>query len=76
MSSLPPSNPPSRRRIPVWRTPILLGCLTLFGLLCALLGSGIWNVFSWIAMAIPLLFGAGFWVFPRNKTRAPQHHRE
>jgi hypothetical protein len=27
-------------------------------------------------MAIPLLVGAGFWVFPRNKTRTVQHRRQ
>ncbi|WP_246806607.1 hypothetical protein [Neopusillimonas maritima] len=76
MSSQPLSSTQPRPRVHVWRTPVLLGILTCFGLLSALLGSGIWNVFSWIAMAIPLLVGAGFWIFPRNKTRTVQHRRQ
>lgn len=46
----------SRNKAPaIWRMPILLGALTLFGLLAALLGTGIWHVLSWIAIAAPLL---------------------
>jgi hypothetical protein len=41
----------------VWKYPILLGALTIFGLLAALIGTGIWHVFSWIALAIPLGVG-------------------
>lgn len=58
-----------RRRVNVWRAPTILGLLTCFGLLSALLGSGIWNAFSWVALAIPLFVAIAFWVFPRNKTR-------
>ncbi len=46
--------------------PILLGVLTCFGLLAALLGVGIWHGMAWIALAVPLLVGIGFWVFPRR----------
>lgn len=76
MSSQPRSCAPSRPRVYVWRAPTFLGTLTCFGLLSALLGSGTWNVVSWIAMATPLLVGAGFWMFPRNKTRSIQHQRQ
>jgi hypothetical protein len=38
----------------VWGFPIVLGLLTLFGLLSALLGTGYWYWLSWIAMIIPL----------------------
>lgn len=44
------SKPPA-----IWRMPILLGALTVFGLLAALLGTGIWHLLSWIAIAVPLL---------------------
>lgn len=48
----------------VWRWPILLAALTIFGLLSALLGQpGIWHGLSWITLCIPLLvilrFAAG-----------------
>jgi dolichyl-phosphate-mannose--protein O-mannosyl transferase len=40
----------------VWRWPLLLAGLTLFGLLSALLGEGgMWWVLSWIALATPLV---------------------
>ena len=39
----------------VWQIPLLLGCITLFGLLAALLGTGIWYWLAWAAMALPLL---------------------
>jgi hypothetical protein len=40
----------------IWRWPVVLAALTLFGLLSALLGQGgIWWGLSWIALSIPLL---------------------
>lgn len=39
----------------VWRMPFLLGALTLFGLLSALLGTGIWYWLAWAAMSIPVM---------------------
>jgi nitrate/nitrite transporter NarK len=38
----------------IWRIPVLLSALILFGLLAALLGTGIWYWLAWVAMAIPL----------------------
>ena len=40
----------------VWRRPLVLAGLTLFGLLSALLGEGgMWWGLSWAALAVPLL---------------------
>lgn len=40
----------------IWRWPALLAILTVFGLICALLGQGgLWWALSWIALAIPLV---------------------
>lgn len=40
----------------VWRWPVVLAALTIFGLLSALLGEGgLWWILSWAALAIPLL---------------------
>ncbi|WP_424630660.1 hypothetical protein [Bradyrhizobium sp. SYSU BS000235] len=40
----------------VWRWPLLLAALTVFGLLAALIGqSGLWWPASWIALAMPLI---------------------
>jgi hypothetical protein len=38
----------------IWKIPLLLGCSIMFGLLSALLGSGIWFVLSWVAMLVPI----------------------
>lgn len=49
----------------VWGAPALLGSITLFGLLSALLGTGFWYVLSWLTMLAPLgivvwkVWGAG-----------------
>jgi hypothetical protein len=38
----------------VWRAPLILLLLTVFGLLAALLGTEIWHWASWAAMAAPI----------------------
>jgi len=39
----------------VWRWPLVLGVLTVCGLVSALLGEGgMWWIFCWIALAAPL----------------------
>jgi hypothetical protein len=42
----------------IWRAPLLVSALMLFGLLAALLGTGIWHWASWLAMAVPVLVTA------------------
>lgn len=39
----------------VWRIPILLGLLSLLGLLLALVGNQLWDAVSWLLLGIPLL---------------------
>ncbi len=38
----------------IYGPAIVLAAITIYGLLSALLGDGIWDAFSWIALAIPL----------------------
>jgi len=38
----------------IWGAPIALAALTLFGLLSALLGTGLWHWLAWITITIPL----------------------
>ena len=54
----------------IWGAPAVLGGLTLFGLLAALLGVGIWHWASWICLAIPLGVIARCWC-----KAGPQLHR-
>lgn len=51
---------------PVWDVPTLLGLLTVFGLLAALLGIGVWHWLAWLALAIPVLVILLCWVRPRK----------
>jgi hypothetical protein len=50
----------------VWGIPVLLGLLTTFGLLAALLGTGVWHGLAWLGLAVPVLVGARFWLVPRK----------
>ncbi len=44
----------------VWRVPLALAALTVFGLLAALLGTGPWRWAAWAALAVPIGIGCGF----------------
>lgn len=46
----------------VWGAPIVIGVVTTVGLIAALLGSGLWNVLSWLCLAVPLWAGLRYWV--------------
>lgn len=50
----------------LWGMPILLAVLILFGLLAALLGTGIWHGLSWLALTIPVLVCLRFALWPRG----------
>jgi uncharacterized membrane protein len=39
----------------VWRAPLVMLALTVFGLLAALLGTETWHWASWAALAVPLI---------------------
>jgi hypothetical protein len=43
---------------PIWTAPILLGVLTIVGLVSALLGDGAWDALSALALGIVALVGA------------------
>jgi hypothetical protein len=38
----------------IFRGPLLVMVLTIFGLLSALVGDGWWDVLSWLALGLPL----------------------
>lgn len=50
----------------VWGAPLLLGFLTCFGLLAALLGVDVWHWLAWAALAAPVVAGVWFWMIPRR----------
>lgn len=51
----------------LWGMPILLGILTLVGLLSALFGDGVWDALSAVTLGVPVLVGA--WFSLRRKPR-------
>ena len=59
----------SPRRWTAWRVfriPALLAAVSIFGLISALLGDGIWNALSWGALGVPLLVIAYFSLKPAS----------
>ncbi len=52
----------------IYRWPSLLIVLSLFGLISALVGDGVWDSLSWLALGIPLAVIA--WSLLRNSEQA------
>jgi hypothetical protein len=44
----------------LWGIPLMLGVLTIIGLVSALLGDGIWDIVSAFALGVPVAAGAWF----------------
>jgi hypothetical protein len=42
----------------IFRIPLAIAAITAFGLLSALLGDGVWDALSWIALAAPVCITA------------------
>jgi hypothetical protein len=53
----------------VFLWPTVLGLVTAFGLISALLGDGVWDVLSWTALFAPLVCAAAFWGRPKPRRR-------
>jgi len=49
-----------KTRRQIWGMPVLLGVLTLVGLLVALVADGVWDVVSVAVLAVPVLVGCWF----------------
>jgi hypothetical protein len=46
----------------IWGAPLTLGVVSAVGLVAALLAYGLWDVLSWIALAVPVAVSAwGLW---------------
>jgi hypothetical protein len=52
----------------VWRVPVILGVLTVIGLVAALFGDGVWDVLSALSLGAPVLVGA-WYALRRPKVR-------
>ncbi|MGF1612202.1 MAG: hypothetical protein ACFCUQ_22605 [Kiloniellales bacterium] len=53
MKPVEAAGPLTLRRIFAW--PLLLALLSAVGLLSALLGDGVWDLLSWVALGLPLV---------------------
>ncbi|MBD2703669.1 hypothetical protein IC229_23695 [Spirosoma sp. BT702] len=53
----------------IWTIPLLLGIISLGGLISALVGDDIWDVLSWLTLGIPLLVIARFWLKPQGSKK-------
>lgn len=49
----------------MWGKPILLGILSITGLVAALVGDGIWDVYSWIALGVPVYYMVKYLFFQK-----------
>ncbi len=45
----------------IYRVPLLIGIVTGVGLISALLGDGLWDVLSWLTLAVPVALAAMHW---------------
>lgn len=60
----------------IFRWPLLIGLLMALGLLSALLGDGLYDLVSWLALVLPLIIVGGVWAWrqKRHGHRAPEEH--
>jgi hypothetical protein len=49
--------------------PAVLGVVTAFGLISALLGDDVWDALSWAALVAPVFCIAYFWLNPKQRSR-------
>lgn len=55
----------TREGVHVWRVPVLLGLVSMIGLVSALIGDDVYDLLSWCLLALPLL--AIVWALRRAK---------
>ncbi|MDQ2150030.1 hypothetical protein RBI22_15015 [Alcaligenaceae bacterium C4P045] len=66
--------PPRSRFWFVWGAPIVLGVLSVLGLLSALLGTGVWHWGSWLMLAIPIVVIVRYWCGPKPASASQATH--
>lgn len=57
----------SGRFLFVWGMPLVLAALSVFGLLAALLGTGMWHWASWLSLGWLLVVIARYWLRPSGR---------
>jgi hypothetical protein len=61
-------------RAQIWFSPIVLGIVSAIGITAALLGDGLWDVVSWVALAAPVLVCLYFIWKPATTARKDSSH--
>lgn len=51
-----------KRAPEIFRWPTVIAVVTLFGLIAALVGDGVWDGLSWAALGLPFVLAAYFFV--------------
>lgn len=51
----------------IYRVPLVIAVLSAVGLTSALLGDGMWDVLSWLTLAMPAALAAMYWRRSRAK---------
>jgi len=51
----------------IYRIPLVIAAVTAFGLTSALLGDGLWDVLSWLTLAVPVGLAVMHWRRSRAK---------
>jgi hypothetical protein len=46
----------------IFRMPLLIGVISTIGLASALLGNGLWDGLSWVALGVPVALTIFYWV--------------
>lgn len=54
------TRPATRSLWMIFRWPLLVGVVSLVGLVSALVGDGVWDALSWLALGVPAL-GFSLW---------------
>ena len=54
----------------IFRWPLALALLSLFGLLSALIGDEVYDLLSWLTLGVPLLLVAVVWIRLRRRSAA------
>ena len=56
------SRTPIQATAQIYRIPLLIAAVSAIGLASALLGDGVWDGLSWMALGFPVAMAAFFWV--------------
>lgn len=66
MLKTPPARASRQTLAQIFTWPLVIGVLSTIGLIAALVGDGVWDGVSWLALLLPILLYALFLLRPRR----------